>query len=145
MVENYIATKIAEALQASKGDRHEACKTVLAWATRDHALLLGLTKPHLRGLAAAAVEKYGKDVGKSTAAFQTPKTTAAHAPRSAAGGVTTGKSNGVFSKKDVAAMLTGSGRGDRRAFPPAPLPKAKSSARHASVIQELVAAFIKKK
>lgn len=56
MPENYVQTKIKEAMTASGGDRHDAQKLLVAWAVRDQPLLLGLTKPHLKAIAAAQIE-----------------------------------------------------------------------------------------
>src|SRR6185437_15581858 len=56
MTDDYVRTKIQEALSASGNDRHDAQKLLITWAVRDQALLLGLTKPHLKAIAAAMVD-----------------------------------------------------------------------------------------
>ncbi len=121
--DDYVGAKIAAALKAAGGDRHEARKTLVAWATRDQILLLGITKPHLKAIATAAIENASRS-GKSASKDK-------------------GKSAEGFSRKDVDAMIASGKGGDRRAFTPPP-PPPKSSARQASVMQQLAAAFKKK-
>ena len=56
MSEDYIRTKIKEALDARGGDKLEAQKLVITWAVRDPPLLLGLAKPHLKTIVAAQID-----------------------------------------------------------------------------------------
>jgi hypothetical protein len=57
MTTDYVQEKAALALQATAGDKDEAQKLLLSWAARDQALLLGLAKPHLKGMVAFALEQ----------------------------------------------------------------------------------------
>lgn len=56
----YMEQKIKEALEKSDGNQNRAKQYILEWATQDMALLLGLTKAHLNGLAAYAVTKVAR-------------------------------------------------------------------------------------
>jgi hypothetical protein len=120
MSEHYVSAKLHEALQATGGDKRDAQKLLITWAVRDPALLLGLTKPHLKAICAAAIDH----------------TADSDAPKSA------GKDEGQFSKKDIAAMIAGKPLGEKRTHA-APPPK--SSERQATVMQQLADAFKKKK
>jgi hypothetical protein len=54
---SYVDDKVREALLASKGSRATAQKILMAWAVEDPQLLLGISKPFLKAIAAAAVER----------------------------------------------------------------------------------------
>ncbi len=56
MSEDYVTAKIHEALKATGGDKKDAQKLLITWAVRDQALLLGLAKPHLKGLVSARID-----------------------------------------------------------------------------------------
>ena len=56
----YMEQKIKEALEKADGNQSRAKQYILEWATQDMALLLGLTKAHLNGLAAYAVTKVAR-------------------------------------------------------------------------------------
>lgn len=53
----YVQNKIKEALKEAKGNPTRARQYLISWATQDLALLLGLTKSHLNGLASYAIAK----------------------------------------------------------------------------------------
>ncbi len=53
----YVQNKIKEALKEAKGNQTRARQYLMTWATQDLALLLGLTKSHLNGLASYAIAK----------------------------------------------------------------------------------------
>lgn len=57
MTTDYVQEKAALALQATAGDKDAAQKLLLSWAARDQALLLGLAKPHLKGMVAFALDQ----------------------------------------------------------------------------------------
>jgi hypothetical protein len=56
MTDEYVRTKIKEALAATGDDKHDAQKLLITWAVRDQALLLGMAKPHLKAIAAAVID-----------------------------------------------------------------------------------------
>ena len=58
MADPLIRGKIKEALAAAGNNRHDAHKLLLTWAVRDPALLLAMTKPHLKAIAAGLVDHY---------------------------------------------------------------------------------------
>ena len=59
MTDEYVRSKIAEALAASGKDKHDAQKLLITWAVRDAPLLLGMAKPHLKAIAAALYRSCG--------------------------------------------------------------------------------------
>lgn len=120
MSEDYITAKIHEALKATDGDKRDAQKLLITWAVRDQALLLGLAKPHLKALAIAKIEEVMRASKKSG-----------------------GNSKAELSKEDVQALIKGHTQGEKRK--PVAVPPPKSSARQASVMHQLAAAFKKKK
>jgi hypothetical protein len=119
MTDDYLAAKIHEALQASSQDRQDAQKLLITWAVRDQALLLALTKPHLKAIVAARIE---------------------HELRSKKSG---GAKQTEFNSGDIDQILASKKPlGDRRA---ASVPPPKSSQRQANVMKQLAEAFRKKK
>lgn len=118
MSEDYVVSKIREALQATDQDKRDAQKLLITWAVRDQALLLGLSKPHLKGIVAARIESlFGGD-----GAGAHDKT--------------------HFTLKDADAMAASARpMGDKRSHVPPP----KSSVRQASVMQQLADAYKKGK
>lgn len=56
MIDGYVLEKTVEALKEADGDKHAAQKILIAWAVRDQNLMLGMVKPHLKGIAAALLE-----------------------------------------------------------------------------------------
>jgi len=122
MTDEHVKLKIREALDSTSGDRHDAQKLLITWAVRDPQLLLGMTKPHLKAIAAALIE---------------------HATRQKGSGKVDGGDN--FSKTAIddivasAADRRGSGKARLSNVPPP-----KSTERQASTMRRLAAAFTKK-
>src|ERR1700722_6812732 len=56
MTDDLVRLKIMEALAAAGKNRHDAQKLLITWAVRDPQLLLGMTKPHLKAIAAGLIE-----------------------------------------------------------------------------------------
>ena len=56
MPESLIRAKIKEALLAADNNQRDAYKILITWAVRDPALLLEMTKPHLKAIAAGLVD-----------------------------------------------------------------------------------------
>lgn len=54
---NYTESRIREALTLAKGDEGRAARLILGWVADDPQLLLGLTRPHLNGIIAYAVDR----------------------------------------------------------------------------------------
>ena len=67
MSEDYVRSKIKEALKARDGDKLEAQKLLITWAVRDQPLLLGLAKPHLKTIIAERISAAVKKTGTSAA------------------------------------------------------------------------------
>ena len=125
MTDEYVRTKIHEALAATGDDKHDAQKLLITWAVRDPSLLLGMTKPHLKAIAAALVD---------------------HALRSKGDSKTERGESGPdrFSKSEISDIITGaSGPKDRRT--PRNIPPPKETERQASTMRKLAAAFTRKK
>ncbi|WP_448202972.1 hypothetical protein [Azospirillum sp. sgz302134] len=57
MGNSYVDGKVRDALMAAKGSRATAQKLLMAWAVEDPQLLLGISQPFLKAIAAAAVER----------------------------------------------------------------------------------------
>lgn len=53
----YTETKIREALTLAKGEEGRAVRLILGWVADDPQLLLDLTRPHLNGIVAYAVDR----------------------------------------------------------------------------------------
>jgi len=119
MTESYVTAKIKEAIEISSGDKHAAQKLLVTWAVRDQALLIGISKPHLKAIISARIDH------------------AMRSPKKAAGG-----DSAHFSKKEIDAIIASKPLGEKRSGPSVPPPK--SSARQASAIHQLVAAFKRK-
>ena len=62
---NYTENRIKEALRLHNGDVHEARKQLFAWFYEDHKLLLDITRPHLNGITAYAVQRVLNRMSKS--------------------------------------------------------------------------------
>ncbi|MBI1272854.1 MAG: hypothetical protein GC131_02065 [Alphaproteobacteria bacterium] len=72
MSEEYVVEKIKAALETAEGNRIEAQRLLIAQAVRDHALLLGLAKPHLKAIATHAVEFVARTGGEMPTAEEKP-------------------------------------------------------------------------
>lgn len=116
MSDDYINAKIAEALKATGGDKHDAQKLLITWAVRDQQLLLGFAKPHLKALVSARIDQ-------------------AHKTHTKAGDAQT--------KKELEDAILGHTKGEKRAHITVPPPK--SSSHQASMMHKIAEAFKKKK
>lgn len=116
MSDEYINAKIAEALKATDGDKHDAQKLLITWAVRDQQLLLGLAKPHLKALVSARIDQ----------TVRTPS-----------------KSSSAKSKKETDELVLAHTKGEKRGHVAVPPPK--SSSHQASMMHKLAEAFRKKK
>ena len=54
---NYTENRIKEALRLNNGNVTDAKKQLFAWFYEDHKLLLDITRPHLNGITAYAVQR----------------------------------------------------------------------------------------
>ncbi len=115
MTQDYVAAKIAEALQATDGDKKDAQKLLITWAVRDQALLLGFAKPHLKGLISARIEEVSRG----------------------------SKKHEESGPDHLDPSFLAHSKAEKRHQVKVPPPK--SSARQASVMHQLAAAFKKKK
>jgi hypothetical protein len=65
MPDSIVRTKIKEALIAAGNNRHDAHKLLLTWAVRDPALLLSMTKPHLKAIATGLIDHHLRNAHES--------------------------------------------------------------------------------
>lgn len=124
MTDDHVRLKVKEALTSTGGNRHDAQKLLITWAVRDHALLLGIVKPHLKAIAAGLVE---------------------HALRSKGGdGSDAGPDHISRSTiEDVLSTATVGRPSDKRKHRNIPPPK--STERQATTMRRIAAAFTRKK
>jgi hypothetical protein len=54
---NYTENRVKEALRLSNGNVSDAKKQMFAWFYEDHKLLLDITRPHINGITAYAVQR----------------------------------------------------------------------------------------
>lgn len=54
---NYTENRIKEALRLTNGNPAKARQQIFAWMYEDHKLLLDVTRPHLTGIVAYAVDR----------------------------------------------------------------------------------------
>jgi len=125
MPESFMRVKIKEALAATGNNRHDAHKLLITWAIRDPALLLAMTRPHLKGIAAAHVDHYLRQKGERDADDDMPE----RISRTAI--------------DDIVLHATSRMPTDKRRHTLLPPPK--STERQASTMRKLAAAFTKKK
>ena len=124
MTDDYVRIKIEEALSATGGNKHDAQKLLITWAVRDASLLLGMTKPHLKAIAAGLID---------------------HAARMKKGSGETDAGPDHFSQKAIDDMIaSGSGRKTSDKRTNRNLPPPKSTERQANTMRKLAAAFTKK-
>ncbi len=57
MTLNYTENRIKDALRLHNGNVSEAKKQIFAWMYEDHKLLLEITRPHLNGITAYAIQR----------------------------------------------------------------------------------------
>ena len=118
MSQSYVSAKIQEALKATGGNKHDAQKLIITWAVRDPTLMLGLAKPHMKGIVAAWIDHENRSGKKKT------------------------EKAASFTEADAKAILEGTGAHEKRKAVKVPPPKA--SAHQATVMQHIVDAFKKK-
>ena len=124
MPESLIRAKIKEALLAADNNQRDAYKILITWAVRDPTLLLEMTKPHLRAIAAGLVD---------------------HHVRHAGGGSEESGSD-TLSRTTIDDIITSAALNlphDKRKTPGLPPPK--STERQATTMRKLAAAFTRKK
>jgi hypothetical protein len=124
MSDSTLKSKIKEALVATGHNRHDAQKLLITWAVRDPSLLLLMTKPHLKAIAAGHIDHFLRSAEKGGAGED-----AEDGSRSALEDIV---SSG-------AVRLTGEKRKNAHVPPP------KSTERQASTMRRLAAAFTRKK
>ncbi len=124
MTDDNVRLKIKEALAAAGDNRHDAQKLLITWAVRDPQLLLGITKPHLKAIAAALIEHSLRDKGEDK-----PDNGPDNFSRTAIDDI-------------VASAADRRGSTKRRN---ANVPPPKSTERQATTMRKLAAAFTKKK
>ena len=124
MPESLIRAKIKEALMAAGHNRHDAHKLLLTWAIRDPALLLAMTKPHLKAIAAGLVDHYVRQHPDTPEEDGSPE---------------------KLSRSTIDDIVAAGHRlpTDKRRNTPIPPPK--STERQASTMRKLAAAFTRKK
>ena len=124
MPDGLLRAKIKEALDVAGQNRRDAHKLLLTWAVRDHALLLALTKPHLKAIASGAIDHYWRRMEEALPEDEG----------------TDGFSSSTID--DIVASGTMLNSGDKRK---STVPPPKSTERQASTMRRLAAAFTKKK
>jgi len=125
MTDEHVRLKIKEALDATANDRHDAQKLLITWAVRDHALLLGMVKPHLKAVAAGLIDHTLRQKVEPSSPDSGPD----HFSQSTIEDVLMTTSGGKVLEK----------RKNRNLPPP------KSTERQASTMRRLAAAFTRKK
>ena len=125
MTDDHVRMKVKEALASTGGNRHDAQKLIITWAVRDPQLLLGMTKPHLKAIAASLIEHSARAKADEPEVDNGPDSF----PKSAI--------------EDMLAEASGHRGGDKRTNRNLPPPK--STERQASTMRKLAAAFTKKK
>jgi len=125
MTDDNVREKIKEALATTDGDKHDAQKLLITWAVRDPQLLLGITKPHLKAIAAALIEH----------AVRTKN--APSAPDNGPDGFTR------TAIDDIVASASGRRSSEKRRNQNVPPPK--STERQANAMRKLAAAFTRNK
>ncbi len=121
MTDDYIRTKIRDALAATDDNKHDAQKLLITWAVRDPSLLLGMTKQHLKAIAATLVEHELRVRGEDT-----------------------DDGPDRFPQSAIDDMIA-SGAQSKEKRTHRHLPPPKSTERQANAIRKLAAAYTKKK
>jgi hypothetical protein len=125
MPDDLVRLKVQEALAAAGDHKHDAQKLLITWAVRDQQLLLGMTKPHLKAIAAGLVDHALRGKNETSGDDTGPDT---------------------FSRTaidDIVASATMRVPLDKRKKSTVPPPKA--TERQAATMRKLAAAFTKKK
>ncbi|MDX9689868.1 MAG: hypothetical protein RBT70_05295 [Alphaproteobacteria bacterium] len=115
MSDSYVDAKILEALKATNNDERDAQKLVITWAVRDQALLIGLSKPHLKTLVKTKIDELNRKSKKGKVKDIPP---------------------------EIKKMVVSPSKGEKRS--PVKAPPHHASKRHVSVMNQIVAAFKKK-
>lgn len=123
MTDSYVFTRTKEALAATNGDRRDAQKLLVTWAVRDQALLLGLTKSHLKAIVAAQVD---------------------HAARVINAGKSDEEEDIRLSRSEIDKIIADKSQADKRSYRGA-VPAPKTSANQESVMHYLAETFRKQK
>ncbi|MBK3773831.1 hypothetical protein JJL56_12765 [Azospirillum sp. YIM DDC1] len=97
MANSYVDGKVRDALVAAKGSRATAQKLLMAWAAEDPQLLLGISQPFLKAIAAAAIERGVRPSAPSRSAPAQP-------------GRSRGSVDSALSKEALADVLSRLGR-----------------------------------
>jgi hypothetical protein len=121
MTDEYVRAKIGDALAATDDDKHDAQKLLITWAVRDQALLLGMTKPHLKAIAAALID---------------------HAVRHKDEG---DRGPDKFTRDEIDEIMASGARAVRDKRRNSNVPPPKSTERQANAMRKLAAAFTRKK
>lgn len=119
-----VNTKIAEALAATGGQKHDAQKLLITWAVRDPNLLLGMTKPHLKAIAAGLIDHAQRTQPADKADTRSDK----------------GSRTAIDDIVATAAMRVPLDKRKKSTLPPP-----KTTERQASAMRRLAAAFTKNK
>ncbi|MFD2261849.1 hypothetical protein ACFSM5_03050 [Lacibacterium aquatile] len=128
---SYLAQKLREAIQASKGDRNAAARRLMAMASEDLNLLRAITTPYLQGIAFALVEKA---MGKQPSTMQVAPNGAVQRPGPTAAPVRRpGGPAGALPKETLDAIVD---KLDRN-MPAPPKPPAKSPSTPAEALANL--------
>lgn len=125
MPESLMRSKIKEALVATGHNRHDAHKLLITWAVRDPALLLAMTKPHLKAIAAGHIDHFMRQIAED------------------AGDDSDSEKLSRSTIDDIVASASLRLPSDKRRNTVVPPPK--STERQASTMRKLAAAFTKKK
>ena len=116
MTVSYVTAKVKEALDATENNKQAAQKLLVTWAVRDQQLLLGFSKPYLKGLVA---DKISEILGKQK------------------------KASNNLSKDDIENIVQEYGaKSERRQYSKIPPPN--FSAHQSSMVHKIAAAFKKK-
>lgn len=124
MTDEYVRAKIDEAIASTGGNKHDAQKLLITWAVRDASLLLGITKPHLKAIAAGLIDH----ASRTKVSRRDTESEPDHISRTAI--------------DDIVAGVSGKRGGDKRSQRNIPPPK--STERQATTMRKLAAAFTKK-
>ena len=124
MPDSLIRAKIKEALTATGHNRHDAHKLLITWAVRDPALLLAMTKPHLKAIASGHIDHFLRETTTADSDDTGPD-----------------KISRTTIDDIVASTRIPSDRRRGGALVPPP----KSTERQASTMRKLAAAFTRKK
>jgi hypothetical protein len=124
-MDDILQTKVKDALAATSNNKQDAQKLLITWAVRDPQLLLVMTKPYLRAIAAALID-YAMRV-------KDPK----HKADKDGDGATRTAIDDIVASAALHVPM------DKRKK--STLPPPKSTERQASAMRKLAAAFKKKK